>query len=436
MLLSSNRSCAALALLLAGLSLTACGPAQPPLPEIAPPDLADPPFTISPETTYLTRPLRDDGYVDYAAATNEQMSHGVTVENNAAVLLLEACGPDLLDAKYQQEFFELLGMPVLPAEGAYLQAFDDYVKEQRPAGNEAAEQADPTGKPDEPLVVATARPWNAEEFPLLARWLNDGQKPLELAMAASERPKFYSPALGGEETLNATPLPATRCGRRVAQALVDRAMLSAERGDIDSAWSDLLASHRLARLVAQGLGVVNSLVATGIERMTCTADHALAAVLIDPQRIGKLLDDLNALPPLPPFADQIDGFDRLAYLDAVRAVAQAGPQILTGERVLAQGAPEDWLANSYNLDWDVALREGNDWYDRIAAMHRLPTWTERTKAAAELTREMNALPGPSNASAFLGQVTSGLIARDDASKQMAAILIRLYAPAFTRIDRH
>ncbi|HVX62462.1 MAG TPA: hypothetical protein VHC19_17725, partial [Pirellulales bacterium] len=310
-------------------------------------------------------------------------------------------------------------------------AFDDYVNSLGSADNESAEQADPTDKPDEQLVAATARPWNAKEFPLLAGWLNDGQKPLELAVAASERPKFYSPALGGEETLNATPLPATRAGRRVAQALVARAMQSAERGDFDPAWSDLLASHRLARLVSQGLGVVNSLVATGIERMTCTADHALAAVVTDPERIGKMLDDLNALPPLPPFADQIDGFDRLAYLDMVRAVAQAGPQILTGERVLAQGAPEDWLANSYSIDWDVALREGNDWYDRIAAMHRLPTWAERAKAAAELTREMNALPGPSNASAFLGQVTSGLIARDDASKQMAAILIRLYAPAFS-----
>lgn len=431
MLLSSNRSCVALALLLTGLAPPGCGQAQAPLPEIEPPDLADPPFAISRATTYLTEPLRDDGYVDYAAATNEQMSQGVTVDNNAAVLLLEACGPDLMDAKYQQQYFELLGIPVLPAEGAYLQAFADYAKGLAAAGEEAAEHADWKGKPDDQLVAATARPWNAEEFPLLARWLKDGQKPLELAVAASERPKFYSPALGGDETLNATPLPATRAGRRAAQALVARAMQSADRGDFDAAWSDLLASHRLARLVARGLGIVNSLVATGIERMACTADHALAAELSDPERIGKMLDDLNRLPPLPPFADQIDGFDRLAYLDMVRGVAQAGPQLLTGERILAQGAPEDWLANSYSIDWDVLLRQGNEWYDRIAAMHRLPTRAERAKVAAELAKEMNALPGPTNTSAFLGQVAGGLIARDDASEQLAIVLISLYAPAFS-----
>ena len=47
-------------------------------------------FTISKETTYITRPLDQDGYVDYLAALNEAASEEVTVEINAAVLLAPA----------------------------------------------------------------------------------------------------------------------------------------------------------------------------------------------------------------------------------------------------------------------------------------------------------------------------------------------------------
>ena len=42
--------------------------------------------TISKETTYITEPLRADGYPDYVAALNQRFSQGVTPENNAAVL--------------------------------------------------------------------------------------------------------------------------------------------------------------------------------------------------------------------------------------------------------------------------------------------------------------------------------------------------------------
>src|SRR5262249_23075355 len=40
-------------------------------------------FTVSAETTYVTGPLDELGYVDYAAALNERLSRGVTPENNA-----------------------------------------------------------------------------------------------------------------------------------------------------------------------------------------------------------------------------------------------------------------------------------------------------------------------------------------------------------------
>ena len=49
-----------------------------------------PRFKISKETTYFSGPLRTDGTIDYVEAFNEELSKGVTKENNAAILMLEA----------------------------------------------------------------------------------------------------------------------------------------------------------------------------------------------------------------------------------------------------------------------------------------------------------------------------------------------------------
>jgi hypothetical protein len=52
--------------------------------------------TISKETTYITEPLRPDGYPDYLAALDQRRSEGVTPENNAAVPLMRALGPGII----------------------------------------------------------------------------------------------------------------------------------------------------------------------------------------------------------------------------------------------------------------------------------------------------------------------------------------------------
>ncbi len=54
-----------------------------------PPHPSRPLVAISARTTYITEPLRTDGYPDYLAALNRLASKGVTLENNAAVLLMQ-----------------------------------------------------------------------------------------------------------------------------------------------------------------------------------------------------------------------------------------------------------------------------------------------------------------------------------------------------------
>ena len=78
-------------------------PARPKKPRVL--------VTISKETTYLTEPLRADGYVDYLAAVNQRCQAGVTPENNAAVLFWRAVGPKEIRPEYRDKYFQMLGIP-------------------------------------------------------------------------------------------------------------------------------------------------------------------------------------------------------------------------------------------------------------------------------------------------------------------------------------
>src|SRR5262245_38359275 len=79
-----------------------------------------PAITISRETTHLTEPLRPDGYVDYLAAINDELSAGVTPENNAAVDLLYAFGPDTIPPDIRREYLRRLGVAAPPELGDYV----------------------------------------------------------------------------------------------------------------------------------------------------------------------------------------------------------------------------------------------------------------------------------------------------------------------------
>ena len=149
-----------------------------------------PKITVSKQTTCVTGPLRPDGYVDYVAAINARYSQGVTVENNAAVLLCRALGPGQFEhPETRSQFFQRLGIAEPPRKGHYLVAVREFVADRegdRPLIAETEKQ----------LETAQRRPWSKEEFPLLAEWLGANEEPLRLVVEASRRPKFFAPVVG------------------------------------------------------------------------------------------------------------------------------------------------------------------------------------------------------------------------------------------------
>jgi hypothetical protein len=366
-----------------------------------------PKFTLGKETTYVLGPLDVDGRVDYVAALNERLRAGVTPASNANVLLWKVFGPRPEGAAVPRAFFRWLGVEAPPERGDYFLSLDRYARSQRGAGA----QADFEALYDQ-LDRAREAPWTAKQYPAIAGWLKANAKPLTLVLEATRRPHYYSPLVpseagGGQDVLLSALLPAVQRCRELASILPARAMLRAGEGRHADAWADLLACHRLGRLVARGGTLIEGLVGFAIENISCGASlNYLGRARLTTRQIKDCLRDLRRLPPLPALADKVDLTERFEFLDIAMAVDRNGLQALV-DLGLDPRAPQAADARARrileDIDWDSALRTGNRWYDRLAAALRLTDRAARQERLNRLEQEVGELRQKQAAAGGLGK---------------------------------
>ncbi len=398
-------------------------------------------ITISRKTTYVLGPINADGTINYVAAINKMSSKGVTPQNNAAIPLIHAVGPEKIPKQVRVQTFKILKMRLLPEKGEYFQDLEDYeqVRAEK-AGTESDSDA-----VEQQLGRVMRAPWSAKDYPLVADWLKVNEKPLVLAVAASKRPRYYIPLL----SLSKPPwmldafLPPICQFRRMSIALTVRAMLKAGSGDIAAARADLLVIHRLARLIGQGPMLIDRLVAASIETTACDA----ASVLATSGRLAAAqakahLADLQSLPALPGVTEAIDNTERFFGLDSVMLLSRqgmAGLKALTGTiDQQAEKLPEQRLS----LDWDMFLVKVNQLYDRQMVVFRKNSFAERKQASAAYERSLTELKikvgkiGPKGwkqlerkIKTLSGKPTA---ARREVSETMADLLVSIIMPNISR----
>ncbi len=351
----------------------------------------DPPapkLPLGKDTTYVTGPLDKDGYIDYEAALNDRLGAGITPDKNANVLLWKALGPTPEGGKRMPaEFFKRLGMEEPPKDGDYFISLGHFLQDQlkldRSEIDAVNAQQSQTAK----------RPWAAKEFPRIAEWLKANEKPLAVVIEAARRPDYYNPLISHWDdekpgSLIGVLLPGAQKCRELAVALAARSMLRVEEGKFDDAWRDLLACHRLGRLVGRGDTLIEVLLGISIDGIASNADLAyLNRADLTANQIQDRLKDLRYLPPIPPVADKIDLAERFKYLDTVELVCRQGMRPIYAIEGLpvpneeaSQPPDEAELKALAGIDWTPALRDGNRWYDRISAALRIEDRTEREKA--------------------------------------------------------
>jgi hypothetical protein len=400
-----------------------------------------PQITIGTETTHVTKPVDADGYIDYATALNERMRRGVTPANNANVLIWKALGPHPEKTTMSGEFFKWLEIDPLPERGDYFIPMSRFLRDQLKLDSEKDRKA----IYDEQDLCRQGA-WKASEHPNIAAWLKANDKPLALVLEASTRPHYFSPLVPkrtekGSSGLIGALLPSVQKCRELAAALTARAMLRLGEGRGNDAWQDLLACHRLGRLVGRGGTLIEALVGIAIDAIAGRADIVfLDKADLKTEQILACLQELRKLPPMPPIADKVDLGERFMFLDVVVMFDRGGIQVL---KMVEGGAPKEpdtltKMANFFlhnNLDWDPALRNANRWYDRLAKAMRCKDRQTRVKELNKIDKELKALRVKTQKS--MGSLLAILPTkrnRDMIGEQVGNILITLLMPAVSKVQ--
>ena len=188
----------------------------------------NPRIIVSPQTTYITDPLGADGLPDFEQYVREADRADVTPSNNAAVLLWQAIWPGELSPQQYAPMAKELGLPQIPSAKEALVSPYGKVVEAKVEAWLQTQPATATGDNTSERAVlifnrATTRPWTSEQIPPIATWVAENQKPLDLIVAASRRPRFYSPSPSflddKPDSLIAMQLPSIQRVRDAARSL-------------------------------------------------------------------------------------------------------------------------------------------------------------------------------------------------------------------------
>jgi hypothetical protein len=137
------------------------------------------------------------------------------------------------------------------------------------------------------------------------------------------------------------------------------------------------------------------------------------------------MQDLDSLPPFSGVADSLDHMERLMYLDMIIQFS-AGNLELDRQTMKQIGIGENAVyLRHLNVDWNVALRKGNQYFDRYAAAARMPDYSARHAAYRKIYSELN----QSAANLGVGAVISSALNPSVRSDAIASLFLQLFLPA-------
>ncbi len=354
-----------------------------------------PKIRISQETTYLTSPLTPDGRVDYVRAINDQLSAGVTPENNFIVAHWRIVGPPWPygqspegDALLEQMFLKLQMEP--PAQRDHIVWLEPFAKQEAVKYDLSSYKAveDYSSNKQE----AQAHPWTSPDYPMLVRWLELNQKPLDAILDAAQLPQSYAPCITTTGKLIDAALPATKTCRDLADLLCVRANYHLGRHEIDAAWQDLLACHRIARHVSRGWCGVDLGTAAQIESLACQVDwHLIHHAATTSQQLISMREQFKHLEPQRSSAEVLE-FERYALLSLA---ARWGYQVAAGEAIDGKEHSSfeghwGWLSVR-RADWNQPLILLNQKFDQLTLAIDEPTYPRQAAAIAEFEKGLDAM---------------------------------------------
>jgi hypothetical protein len=387
------------------------------------------------ETTYVTGPLDKHGYIDYEAALNAEFSRGITAEKNANALLMLVLGPTPEGAEMPPAYYKWLDIPVPPKEGEYFLSIGTFNRDHlrlSPAQLEALFEFQSR---------ATQRAWVAKDCQPLVEWLKFNEKPLALVHEAVKRPEYFNPLCshrkeGDSSNLIGALLPTAQKCRGLAAALANRATLRLGEKKFDEAWADIIACHRLGRLLTRGATLIETLVGVAI----CQIASNVTLVYLDSANLTakqalERLKELEALPPMAPMAGKIDLSERMMGLDALQMLRRGGAKGLNF--LFDENVPvtEEERKALDKMDWTPVMQTMNKWYDRMAAAMRLKDRAAREKEFAKLDEELRDAKKKAPTPADFAKILPVKDGDKVAGKTVGDVLASLLLPSVRKVQQ-
>jgi hypothetical protein len=401
-----------------------------------------PRLIVSPQTTHITTPLRPDGVPDFEQYVLDQARAGVTPENNAAALLWPALWPGELDPPQYAPIAKELGLDSVPSAADAVvpvhKRIETWMASQPPISDDPDLNNAEVAKRESAIDDQLSRPWTTDQMPWLAEWVKENQKPLDMMVAASRRPRCYIPSPtmlnGRNDSLIAILLPGVQGVRESGRSLTTRAMWHVGEKRPSEAWQDLHAIHRIGRLTAQGQTLIEQLVGIAIDGI---ANEGTVALLdesqLTPDEARQILSDLQALPYFSGAADSMDNMERLMFLDTVTKISR-GELDMETMRWIGGGEALSYLRH-VRVDWNQVLRKGNQWYDRYVEAARLPTFEARQAAYDQISADLQRLAGSMGPNTVATSILSPSARSDAVASLFIAQLLPSVEAAMTAQDR-
>lgn len=338
---------------------------------------------ISRETTYILGPLNPDGTPNYFKYVDDKYAEGVTPENNAARLVLQAFGPEMLAAEVRAETLARLDIPPEIFDGNdYFVEWENRPGQELPDPNDSEEEEDwedyQSRAVAQPLYLDDVYEMllAGEVHPDLEAWLASNAGPLDLLRQAGQKGKLYFPLISTSTrpTLMDARVPTWSGYSHAAEALATRALLKAARNDLQGAWEDVLTAHKLAILLDRSPYTVERLIGSSADENAAQLGITITTRYpTSPAHGRKLLGRLASLQPRGSIVEAIDRGERLARLEIVMTVRR----LAQGKGAGIQGV---YVTNGTDLDWNQMLREVTTWQNRTIDPLRLPRFRGREEA--------------------------------------------------------
>ncbi|HVS71114.1 MAG TPA: hypothetical protein VHQ47_07665 [Phycisphaerae bacterium] len=407
-------------------------------------------ITLAPDTTHITTPLLPNGTPDYLAAINARLSAGVTPENNAAIPLIALLGPRFLPNN-SAAVAEGLHIPP-PVEPVHpFVVFERWYEQHHPDAHDQSPDI------DNPATSIIYHPWQPADHPDAAAWLNAFNADIDAFQQLTRRPRYFIPltTASPDHLLIETQLPNLGAIRGLVNAALIRANRRIAAHDLDGAWQDLLAAHRMARLLSNGSAtLLEQLVAAALETSAAIDDITLAqSPDLTPDQARRCIADLRALQPLSPVARTLDTAERYSLLSftctaATRGTPWAIRSIYTVINAGNLGPPEpptNWFYAFLPVNYNHALRSINGFYDQLTAAAAAPKFSDSVALQSALDTRIQSLAQRN----FISRFTTGdvfsiwlfpfinlALARERAALQRTDLAQLAFALAAYHADHH